>query len=124
MGYQFKQGDFLCIRAKRRPRRKQCRQAIVPVQFPFIHQTSHYFCRDPFADRAERKQGVGPDRIAIDRIGYAPGVKLRRAVIMDHRDRHPGNGFLRHIVTHHAVNVAIQRIMGEKFLSTFRGGHL
>ena len=43
---------------------------------------------------------------------------------MDHRDRHPGNRFLRHVVTHHAVNVAIQRIMSEKFLSTFRGGHL
>lgn len=35
---------------------------------------------------------------------------------MDHRNRHPGNGFLRHIVTDHAINVAVQRFMGEEFL--------
>src|SRR5690606_31677659 len=49
---------------------------------------------------------------------------LRRTVIMDHRNRHPGNGFLRHIVTDHAINVAVQRFMGEEFLCSCRGGHL
>ena len=55
--------------------------------------------------KAQRKQGIGCDRIAMHPVGDAERIIACRAAAMDHRNADAGNLLLLHVMLHDVVDI-------------------
>lgn len=102
--HQLQERDVFGVCAQPGLRRQQHGERIVPVQTPLIDQQGDRLSGDPFAQRAEGKERIRGNRVAIFGIGHAVAVKFRRAVMTDNRHHHAAHLLALHIVVDEGID--------------------